>query len=156
MQRESDTFSSYEAGLCQLLHRMGPTHSDYSEVLVYQQRLIENINQTQRYGDTDARKAERSEIIDRLNEVALAASGIPFNRLCDLDTNTAAPELTDETTRLTEEEQQSIRKRLAIHQRNLARLEEQIALFGMTPPLRLLSERDYVQKQIAKLEQQLD
>ena len=60
-----------------------------------------------------------------------------------------------EASKLTEEERQSIERQIAILRRNLAHLEEQIARFGMVPPLHLLNERDYARAQIAELEQQL-
>jgi hypothetical protein len=79
-----DVFSSYEAGLRQLLERLGRRDPRYSQALVYQQRLKENIAQSRRYGDTDTRKAERSEIIDQLNGLALSAGGVPFSELCGI------------------------------------------------------------------------
>jgi len=77
-----DDFSIYETGLCQLTRRIQQSHSHYSDVLVYQQRLTENINRSRRYGDTDTNRAERSEIIERLNGLALSILGITFNELC--------------------------------------------------------------------------
>jgi len=58
-------------------------------------------------------------------------------------------------TVLTEDERQSIQRQIATHRQNLTRVEEQIARFGMTPPLHLLNERDYAGEQIAELEQRL-
>ena len=81
--------STYQTGLCQLLERLGQGHPLYQEALVYQQRLDENIARSRRYGDTETRKAERSEIIDRLNALALSALGISFKELCGLATPAA-------------------------------------------------------------------
>ncbi len=81
--RSSDVYSPYEAGLRLMLHKLGRDHPSYSETLVYQQRLTENISQARRYGDTDTRKSERAEVIDRLNELSLAVLGLSFNELCD-------------------------------------------------------------------------
>ncbi len=78
-----DDHSLYEIGLSKLLNRTEIGHSHHSEVHVYQQRLSENITRTRRYGDTDTQRAERAEIIDRLNEVALSALGISFTELCE-------------------------------------------------------------------------
>jgi hypothetical protein len=80
----SDVYSVYEIGMRQLLHRLGQNHSLHLEVLVYHQRLFENVTQSRRHGDTDARKAERSEIINRLNQIALSTLGISFSELCGL------------------------------------------------------------------------
>jgi DNA-binding NtrC family response regulator len=76
-----DVFSRYEHGLDQLSLRIGKTHKRYSEMLIYQQRLAENIAQSRQYGDADIRKAERSEIINRLNELTLTAVGVSFIEL---------------------------------------------------------------------------
>jgi hypothetical protein len=56
---------------------------------------------------------------------------------------------------LAEDEQQSIQRCIETQRRNLAYVEEQIARYGMTPPLHLLNERDYIKQEIIKLEQQL-
>jgi len=78
----SDVYSHYETGLHQLLSRVKRDHPRYSELLVYQQRLTENIVRSRRYGDSETRKADRSEIIDHLNELSLSALDMPFNDLC--------------------------------------------------------------------------
>ena len=80
---QMDVYSRYENGLHQLLMRMEPDNHRYSEALVYQQRLVENIARSRRYGDTDTSKAERAEIIDRLNELALAVVTVSFIELCN-------------------------------------------------------------------------
>ncbi len=77
-----DSFSSNESGLEKLQARMGQAHPRYGELLVYQQRLMENIIQARRYGDTETRRADRAEIIDRLNELSLSVTGMSFNKLC--------------------------------------------------------------------------
>ncbi len=79
-----DIYVLYETGLLQLLDRLGREHPQYAEVLVYQQRLSENLTQSRRYGNTDTRKAERAEIIGHLNEIALATLGLSFDELCHL------------------------------------------------------------------------
>jgi len=63
-----DAFTPYEHGLHQLLGQLGQRHPRYPEALIFQQRLAENIAQARRYGDHEARRAERAEIVDRLNE----------------------------------------------------------------------------------------
>lgn len=79
--RFRDNFSRHETGLSRLLAQLGENHPRYADALVYQQRLSENIEQTRRYGDTEARRADRAEIIDRLNELALASLGVSFIEL---------------------------------------------------------------------------
>lgn len=80
-----DIYTPYEIGVCRLLKRMGQTHARYSEALVFQQLLEENIQATRRYLDTRARRSERSEIIDRLSALTLAVFGLSFNELSQLD-----------------------------------------------------------------------
>ncbi|MBN2005526.1 MAG: hypothetical protein JXA21_19360 [Anaerolineae bacterium] len=75
--------SIYEAALREFLARLGDTHPRYSEALVYQQRLTENLAAERRYGATSTRKADRVEIIDRLNDLAQQALGISFSAFCD-------------------------------------------------------------------------
>ena len=79
--RQSGVYSYYETGLRQLRNRV-EDHPRYSEFLVYQQRLTDNIRQSRLYGDIGVRKVERSEIIDCLNELSLSVLGIPFTDLC--------------------------------------------------------------------------
>jgi hypothetical protein len=78
-----------------LLNRIGRDHPRYLEALGYQQRLVENIRQTKRHGDTDTRRAERSEVIERLNELALSALHMRFGELCGLTTPIIGPEPTE-------------------------------------------------------------
>jgi len=89
---QRDVYSSYEVGLRQLLDQMQQDHSRYREALSYQQRLVENIAKSRRYGDTDTRKAERSEIIDGLNEFALSVLGISFAQLCSPISSLVGPD----------------------------------------------------------------
>jgi len=81
-----DVYTLYETGLCRLLQYLGPGHSRNSEALVYEQRLSENIARSRLHGDTETRRAERSEIISRLNELALLAVGKSFSELRDSTT----------------------------------------------------------------------
>ena len=76
-----DVYAGYETGLDRLLNQIERSHDRYSEVLVYEQRLRENIDQSRRFGDTDTRRAERAEIIERLNELALAVLDMSFREL---------------------------------------------------------------------------
>lgn len=77
-----DNFSRYEAGLSKLQTSLGQSPTHYADFLVYQQRLRENLAQTRRYGDTENRRAERAETVDRLNALSIATAGVSFNKLC--------------------------------------------------------------------------
>jgi len=81
-ERRSDEYTRLEVGLDQLISQLGAGHSHYLEVLSYQQRLIEIIEKSRRYGDTPTHTAERNEIVDYLNEIALSELSKPFNELC--------------------------------------------------------------------------
>lgn len=79
----ADVFSAYERGLDALLERLGREHPRYPEALTLQLRMLENIAQTRRYGDTETRRADRSQIIDGLNHLAQSAGlEVTFNQLC--------------------------------------------------------------------------
>jgi hypothetical protein len=77
--RQRDIYSPYEIAMEELLRRLGPQHPRYTEALVYQARLDENIKAARRYGTKNG--AERAEIIDQLNDIALDALGVPFTEL---------------------------------------------------------------------------
>jgi len=80
----SDVFTPYKTGFARLLARLGKDHSRYAEALVLQTRLLENIAQTCRYGDTETRRANRAQIVDALNALTLETLGVSFNKLCGL------------------------------------------------------------------------
>ena len=80
--QQPDVYSIYENGLYELVNQIKGDNPRYPEVLVYQFRLSENIARSRRYGDTDTCKAERSEIVERLNEIALSEVDASFNELC--------------------------------------------------------------------------
>ena len=79
---EADTFTRYETGLTRLLERVGKDHLRYADALTFQARLLENIGQARRYGDTDALRHARAQIVDALNCLALEAAEVSFNDLC--------------------------------------------------------------------------
>ena len=78
----TDVYTSYEVGLRALLARLGCDHLRHADALVYQQRMGDNLAAARRYGDTESRRADRAEIIDRLNALAQGALGVAFNVLC--------------------------------------------------------------------------
>ena len=73
----SDTLASYETGLSLLLKRLGQEHPRYTEALTLQSRLWENLARAQLYGDNETTRAERAQIIDTLNHLALETTGKP-------------------------------------------------------------------------------
>jgi len=87
-----DPFAAYEAGLQRLREGLVATHPQYSEALTLQQRLTENIGLTRQHGDTETRRAERSQIVTGLNRLAQAELGQPFDELCGLAAGEPAAE----------------------------------------------------------------
>lgn len=78
-------FSSYERGLERLLERMNQNHPRYNEVLTLQSRLAENISAARVYGDTEIRRAERAQILNALNRLALKHAETSFSGLCGIE-----------------------------------------------------------------------
>ncbi len=77
----SNSFTDYETGLNRLLTRLGRDHPRYTEALVLQQRLLENLGRARLYGDTETSRAERAQILDTLKHLALEvgdSSGASF------------------------------------------------------------------------------
>ena len=54
-----------------------------------------------------------------------------------------------------EKEVESLRRQLLIHKRNLNRLEETRAQYGLNPPLALINEIEYERAEIQRIEQEL-
>ncbi len=54
-----------------------------------------------------------------------------------------------------EKEVESLRRQLLIHKRNLNRLEETRAQYGLNPPLALVNEIEYERAEIQRIEQEL-
>ena len=80
-----DIFFPFEIGLERLLEQMGEDHVRYSDFMVYQARLAENIRRSRRFGDTLERQVERVGIIKQLNGLTSSTLGISFDELCDLE-----------------------------------------------------------------------
>ncbi len=77
----ADPYTPYETAMHTLLSRLGKDHSRYNEALIYQQRLNENLQGTRLYGDTETRRAERAEILARLNALTMKTLGTVFSDL---------------------------------------------------------------------------
>lgn len=80
-----DSFSAYETGLNKLSAQLGAEHPHYSEFLIYEQRLRENIHQARMYGENPAIRSSRAEIIARLNELTMYTQGVSFNQFINSD-----------------------------------------------------------------------
>jgi len=78
----SDIFTSYETGLTRLLKCLGSDHPCCSEALTLQSRFLHNIAEVRRFGDTDTRRAERAQILEQLNRLAMGTTGMSFNEMC--------------------------------------------------------------------------
>lgn len=74
----NDPFADYETAMQRLLEDLGQQHPQYTEALTYQQRLSENIGFARLHGDTETRRAERAEIIDQINRLAIAEGSQPI------------------------------------------------------------------------------
>lgn len=79
----TDIFLNYKQGIRELLEQLGKEHPRRAEALTLQARLLENIVQTQQYGDTETRRAERAQIVDALNRLALKAVRVSFIDICE-------------------------------------------------------------------------
>lgn len=86
-----DPLTALEHGLTRLLERIGSEHPRYTEALTLQSRLLENISAARTYGDTETRRAERAQIVDALNQLALKAVGVSFNEISGVDGEGASP-----------------------------------------------------------------
>jgi len=60
------------------LHTALKGRPEAAEALMYQQRWSDNVSATERYGDTETRRAERAEIAERINALTLRALGRTF------------------------------------------------------------------------------
>lgn len=90
----NDSFASYEAALTALLQELRQrNHPRYSEALIYEQRLRENIQQSRWYGDTESSRSIRSEVLARLTELSLDVLNRPFYELGIPDNNRGSPAL---------------------------------------------------------------
>lgn len=75
----TDIYTPYERGYQSLLCQLGQNHL---HTLTLGERLQLNLAATRRYGDTSERQAERSEIIERFNELTIKELGTSFTKLC--------------------------------------------------------------------------
>ena len=81
---------NYEQGL-DTFKQIAKGTSWYGDFTLQESRLRENLAQARRYGDTEARRAERAQIVDQLNALALEHLGLSFNELCGLERGSGTP-----------------------------------------------------------------
>ncbi|GEM_PF-6690413 len=79
-------FADYRRGMETLLQQLEVKFGRdpdgiYGEAVVYQSRLEDNLYAAERYGDTEARRADRTQVLDALNRLALRHLGASFNAL---------------------------------------------------------------------------
>lgn len=72
---------NYKLGLSVLSVSL-PVHAR-EEYLVVESRLMENVDREELYGSTETIRAERAQIVNALNRIALAHLGASFNDLCN-------------------------------------------------------------------------
>jgi hypothetical protein len=83
--RQPDAYTPYEIGLRHLLDQVDKAHPQYGTILIFQQRLMENITMARVYNDTDNLKFDRAQIIAQLNNLTLDTLAVSFSRdLCGL------------------------------------------------------------------------
>ena len=70
-----------EDRLKRLLDAIPQTDEIYRETLIHQSQLLENIETSKKYGDTESLRSDRSRIIDQLNRISINVLNEPFQRL---------------------------------------------------------------------------
>lgn len=79
--RPPDPYTPYEVGMANLLTRMTNRHPRYTEALIFQQRLGENIANARAYGDPEASKTDRAKILHQIDTLAQEVLGKPLAEL---------------------------------------------------------------------------
>jgi len=74
----------YRIGIQRLLEGIGLNHPSYADVLVFQQRLEENLFYTNQFGPTQSRLAERAQILDGCNRLSMSITGHTLYYFCGL------------------------------------------------------------------------
>ncbi len=93
MVEPGDFAESYRAGVGKLLELLGPGHACYNDVLIFQMRLEENLQEERLLGATAESRARRHEVLRELNHLAQQTLSTDFIDLCPAsDTTRKAPE----------------------------------------------------------------
>lgn len=90
MTEIQNPIEGYRQNMAVLVQRLGPQHPRYSEALIYQQRLFENLGRII-YGDTTDNQAERSQILGQLETFCQEVLGVSFHTLSATATPPTAP-----------------------------------------------------------------
>jgi uncharacterized ubiquitin-like protein YukD len=77
----SDVFTEYEIGIQRLLKRLGDGHPNYTDALLLQARLLDNLKRVRRYGETPDLRADRMQIVDEIIKLAWQTEKVNFNDL---------------------------------------------------------------------------
>jgi len=78
----NDEFLLYEFAIELLVGKAKQIgHAAYNDLLTFEQRLRDNIRKARLYGDPEGLKAERAEIVNRLNPISIQIEGKSFNQL---------------------------------------------------------------------------
>lgn len=131
---KEDSFGFYETGIQRLLEALGNKHPQFTEALVLQSRLLENISSVRRFGDTETNRAERASCMYALNHLAVRALGVSFNDLC-IGMPSSSEDMAKDTTDHTQPDRTrdyraSAQSLLAELRRQLERLESLRGLLG--------------------------
>ena len=70
----------YKQGFRELRGKVG--HEDDQEIDTLEARLLENLEQRARHGDTETLRHDRSRLLEAVNAVAVKITGLPFDDLC--------------------------------------------------------------------------
>ncbi len=76
-----DAFSRYERALAALRQQIPVDHPQAETFFALEIRLRENLDTTRRYGNTEQRRAERTEILVQLNHLTRDLLGVDFDAL---------------------------------------------------------------------------
>lgn len=72
---------NYKQGLA-ALRKLAEGHDWFIDLLLYEARLLENLEQERLYGSSEQYRVTRAQIVDQLNRLAYAHLNISFNDLC--------------------------------------------------------------------------
>ncbi len=80
-------FYVYKRGLNILINMIGRENKYYFSALTFEQRLNENIQESELYGDNEIQKTDRAKIIYELNKLSIEVLNYSFNDLCEISKN---------------------------------------------------------------------
>lgn len=79
--QQQDEYTRYEKGLNELFNRLGESHPTLAEARKFQQRLLKNIANSRRYGESELSRSELLKTVEQINRIALNELGISFYEL---------------------------------------------------------------------------